>query len=207
VAEPAISRLRLNSISTACQQHFVSPLQIPPGDEEYWASDHVYKRFLVARGWKVDAAVHMLTETIKFRTERACAAMLTTYREPVALRRYFPWGMVGQDKQGFPVLVERVGHVDLVGMNAAVGIDEFLAWVCWYHEVQERIMRRISAKVGRDRQKMTCIIDLSGLSLRHLSSATLNVLKRRTRLEEDNYPVSYWHGPVLSTLDGTPAIR
>lgn len=49
-------------------------------------------------------------------------------------------------------------------------------------------MRRISRKLGRDRHHMTCIIDLKGLSLRHISRGTLAVLQQRTRLEEDNYP-------------------
>lgn len=35
---------------------------------------------------------------------------------------------------------------------------------------------------------MTCIIDMAGISLRHCSSATLSVLHKRTRLEEDHYP-------------------
>jgi len=89
---------------------------------------------------------------------------------------------------GFPVLVERVGLVDLIGLHATMGTEDFLTWVCWYHEVQERVMRRVSRKVGRDRSHMTCIIDLKGLSLRHISRGTLNVLQQRTRLEEDNYP-------------------
>lgn len=53
-----------------------------------------------------------------------------------------------------------------------------------YHEVQERMMRNASAALGRDRHKMTVIIDMAGIGLRHLSTATLSVLHKRTRLEE-----------------------
>lgn len=161
-----------------------SAVQVAPEDVEYWKSEHALKRFLVARNFKVDAAVHMYSETMAFRISKGCGTLLQRYTEPLALRRYFPWGIVGQDREGFPVLVERVGAIDLIGINSAVGMGDFLDWVCYYHEVQERIMRRISAKMGRDRHKMTCIIDMGGLSLRHMSSGTLNVLKARTRLEE-----------------------
>lgn len=35
---------------------------------------------------------------------------------------------------------------------------------------------------------MTCIIDMNGISLRHCSATTLNLVQARIRLEEDNYP-------------------
>lgn len=49
-------------------------------------------------------------------------------------------------------------------------------------------MARTSATHGKSRSKLTVIIDLAGLTMRHASSSTLAVLKQRTRLEEDNYP-------------------
>jgi hypothetical protein len=103
-------------------------------------------------------------------------------------RRYFSWGIVGHDKEGYPVLVERTGRLDLIGVHASGSDDDFLQWVCWYHEVQESIMRTQSARAGADRHKMSVIVDIKGFSMRHMSSATLNVLKKRVRLEEDNYP-------------------
>jgi hypothetical protein len=46
-------------------------------------------------------------------------------------------------------------------------------------------MRRACvAAGGKDRHKMTCVIDLGTIALRHLSSGTLAVLKKRIRLEE-----------------------
>lgn len=157
---------------------------------------------------------------------------------PTSPRRCFPWGFAGLDRQGFPVLVERIGSIDLVGMQAAMGTDEFIRWVrtatardagaggwrklaphpvpasrnppwqphprlpaallqaahipptrvrpclfrfliavvsnrhpsktfnrahtypqvCWYHEVQERMMARVCDALGRNRHKMTCIV-------------------------------------------------
>lgn len=60
----------------------------------------------------------------------------------------------------------------------------------WYHERQEAVMRRASelcldsstAVVGgpRLRHKMTVIVDLGGIGMRHLGSDTIGVLKRRT---------------------------
>jgi hypothetical protein len=169
---------------------------VPVGahDLPYWRSDGALTRFLNARAWDVDKALKQYTGAMEFRASRSCGTMLGTYTEPLAMRHYFTFGFVGRDKQGFTVLVERVGRVDLIGMTKAVKIEDFLSWVCFYHEKQEVLMARASAVASAaqppgarplERHKMTVIIDMAGLSLSHISSATLAVLKQRTRLEED----------------------
>ena len=57
-----------------------------------------------------------------------------------------------------------------------------------YHETQERMMRAACAALGKDRHKMTVIVDLHGYNMRLASPSTLAVLHKRTRLEEDHYP-------------------
>lgn len=163
-------------------------LEIPEHDR-YWRSSHCLRRFLAARGQKVEVAAAMYRETMAFRKARACGTLLQqgVYREPELLRRFFPTGFVGHDREGYPLLVENIGDIDLTGI-ASGGEEAFLSWVCWYHERQEALMGARSRAAGADRHKMTCIIDMGNVSARHLSSATLSVLKKRLRLEEDNYP-------------------
>jgi hypothetical protein len=207
-------------------------------DAEYWRSDHAMHRFLVARKMSVPVAADMYKHAMATRTEHTAGKLLLPsapgseipfYSQPEVLRKCFPWGVVGLDRQGFPVLVERIGAIDLVGMQAAIGPDAFVHWVCWYHEMQERLMRRVCAALGKNRHKMTCLvrvcgeggavggcaaaalhtlqralgsfvlhgprapaslpcarpqIDMGGVSTRHLSSATIGIIKRRARLEE-----------------------
>ena len=155
-----------------------------PDADEYWRSDHALHRFLVARNMNVESAAKMYTAVMAHRHARSSWLLLETYRPPAVMRNCFPWGFTGFDRQGFPVLVEKIGAVDLVGLEGTIGTEAFLDWVCWYHEVQERAMRRQSAKLGRNRHKMTCIIDLGGLQLRGLSATAIGVIKRRARLEE-----------------------
>lgn len=171
----------------------VTPLcsDVPELDKEYWTSDHLLRRIAVARSWDMKGSTTMFQTICTFRKEKQCWKYLNEpgfYKEPEVLRRYFPWGFVGMDREGFPVLVERTGSIDLVGMHAGVGTDDFLNWVGWYHEIQERFMRRCSSMIQKDRHKMTCIIDLNGIGLRHLNKDTLSVLHKRTRLEEEHYP-------------------
>lgn len=174
----------------AALKEAVAGVTVAPEDREYWTSEHALHRFLGARQFDVAKATAMYKSVMAWRIEMGAGKMLTEgyYNEPIEMRRYFPTGIVGQDKAGFPVLIERIGKIDLIGMAACLGQEEFLRWVCAYHERQEAVMRHISAKTGRSRHMMTCVIDMKGMSMTHLSSATLQVLRARLRLEQDNYP-------------------
>lgn len=100
----------------------------------YWGSEHALRRVLVARSWNVDAAARMHKDIVAFRSARSSWRFLGEpgwYAQPEVLRRYFPWGFAGVDREGFPVLVERIGAIDLIGIHAAVGTEDFLTWVCW----------------------------------------------------------------------------
>lgn len=106
--------------------------KVPEGDKPYWISDHLFKRVIRARKGDLNAAKKMYAEIIKFRSEKAVHTLLEKYREPEVLRRYFPWGFSGLDKEGYPVLVERIGTIDLVGIGGALGTEKYLEWVTWY---------------------------------------------------------------------------
>ena len=200
----------------ALRQAASAELSALPAADAYWSTDGALTRFLVARRWSVDKAAAQLRAALAWRRAPAGEAapgvpaceLLARFVEPTVLRRYFSWGLVGLDREGYGVLVERVGRVDLLGVHDAVGTPRFLAWVAYYHELQERAMRAVSAAQGRARHKLTVIIDLAGLTLRHASTHTLAVLRQRTRLEEDNYPevvkrVLIINAPALFTATWT----
>jgi CRAL/TRIO domain len=157
--------------------------------DQYWASDSGLLRFLVARGWSVKDGATMWKTAMEIRTKERYSEILTNgYQPPVVLRRYFPWGFIALDKSGYPVLYERIGKIDLIGLLQAVGQADFLKWVVHYHERQESLMRRVSSILGKDRNKFSVIIDMEGLNSRHFSMGTLNALKPRTVLEEKMWP-------------------
>lgn len=140
----------------------VAGVELDAADEGYWRSDHALHRFLVARSRKVADAAAMYTATAAHRRAHRCSTLLlkappgggAAYVVPQVMRTCFPWGFAGLDRQGFPVLVERIGAIDLVGVEKAIGPEEFVRWVCWYHELQEGAMRRVCAALGKNRHKM-----------------------------------------------------
>lgn len=101
---------------------------VAPEDQAYWTTDGALQRFLVARSYDVAKAAEMYAATMQFRIERGCGKILSNpdYKEPAVLAQLFPFGVTGLDKDGFPVLVEKIGLIDLIGFHATVGIEEFL---------------------------------------------------------------------------------
>jgi hypothetical protein len=142
-------------------------------DDNGWRSNDMLRRFLLARKLDINAAAKMYDATMRFRAARHADRLLATYTAPLALRYYFGEGFTGVDREGYPVLVERVGAMDIAGLQAAVGLDAFLEWVVFYHEQQERVMRRLSAAAGSNRFRLTVIVDMTGVSTKHISSAAL----------------------------------
>lgn len=146
------------------------------------------KRFLDARKGDIPAAKEQYVNAMRWRREHEIDSILEWWKEPEVMRRYFPTGFVGRDRDGYPLLVERIGNIDFPGMYRAVGEASFLRWVALYHERQEGLLRAATEEAGELRGKMSVIIDLEGLSIGQAQSQTLNVLKKRTTLEEAMYP-------------------
>jgi CRAL/TRIO domain len=165
-------------------------IQMNKADEAYWRSDVALRRFVIARQAKYDAAFVFYQSVISTRTTGNFCELISSYKIPQVMKMCFPMGILGLDKEGYPVLCERIGAIDLVGLQASLdflGLD-FLTWVAWYHELQERLMRRVSKKVNKNRHFMVCIVDMGGLSMRHLASSTLNLVSKRATFEKNNYP-------------------
>jgi hypothetical protein len=74
-----------------------------------WRSDSSLLRVLRARKMDLVAAETMYREIVNWRAEVGADTILDTYKEPEVMRKYFPTGFHGFDRDGSPILVERVG--------------------------------------------------------------------------------------------------
>ena len=127
MAAPASADSAQNSAPlTALRSELAGALSPSP----YWASDHALGRFLAARGGNPGKAATMYRAAMATRAKYGCDDLLTNGYTPPPALAHFPSGMLGLDKQGYPVLLEKIGLVDLIGLQAAVGLDAFLTWVC-----------------------------------------------------------------------------
>ena len=178
----------------------VSPEDVAAG----WTSSERLNRFLIARQGDVVSAARMYEETVRFRRETGICRILETYTNPRVMHMCFSGGFTGIDREGFPVSFERIGTADAAGIHAAVlraaaeetpsaeppavALDPFVRWMAWNHEEQERVVLRWCELTGRARGRITFVIDLAGVSMRHLSSAVIAVLRAKATLEMAHYP-------------------
>ena len=100
--------------------------------EAGWSSDETLMRFLRARKYNVDLAVNMYEKTLAFRAAQGLDRMLENFVEPRVLRHYFAEGFTGVDRQGFPVLVERIGTSTCGGRSGWLANAETIACILIY---------------------------------------------------------------------------
>ena len=77
----------------------------------YWKENIQLRRFLAARENDLEKAEKMYRAAMKWRKAMRADYMLREYKEPEALKLYFPHGFIGHDKEGHPLLIERAGNM------------------------------------------------------------------------------------------------
>lgn len=86
-------------------------------------------RFLRARDFSIDKAATMLVDSIKWRHENNIDQLLDEYRMPAVFSKHFPGGWHDYDKDGRPLYILRLGHMDVKGLLKSVGEEGLLKLV------------------------------------------------------------------------------
>lgn len=86
-------------------------------------------RFLRARDFSIDKAVAMLQDSLKWREEHHIDHLLDEYRMPAVVSKHFPGGWHDYDKDGRPLYILRLGHMDVKGLLKSVGEEGLLKLV------------------------------------------------------------------------------
>jgi hypothetical protein len=102
-------------------------------ERDEWGWKEALRRFYLARRGQLDAAFRMLADALAWRQSYGTDRMLTDadYEDMpnfALLRAYWPARFIGRDKRGFPIYVERFGHVDpatLLGLVPGPGMTLF----------------------------------------------------------------------------------
>lgn len=89
-------------------------------------------RFLRARDFSIDKATAMLVDSIKWREDHHIDHLLDEYRMPAVLSKHFPGGWHDYDKDGRPVYILRLGHMDVKGLLKSIGEEGLLKLVSFF---------------------------------------------------------------------------
>ncbi|CAN7940615.1 unnamed protein product [Ixodes hexagonus] len=151
--------------------------------------DRYLLRWLRARDFNVNKAEQMLREHMKWRNLYGADDILSGPESPEVLRKYYPGGMVGHDREGHPVWLIPFGGCDLKGMLMSVTKTDMIKHVIWSFELIEQDLRAQSKKLGKPIETQTYIFDFDNYSLRSIASkAVLDFLTDLMCTFEAHYP-------------------
>ena len=145
-------------------------------------------RFLRARDFSVEKSSLMLQESLKWREETGADQILPDYKMPAVLVKHFPGGWHHSDMDGRPLYIIRLGHMDVKGLLKAVGEEGLLKLTL--HICEEGLQLLDDATKSREKPVVnwSLLIDLEGLSMRHLWRPGIKALLRIIETVEKNYP-------------------
>ncbi|XP_004627849.1 SEC14-like protein 5 [Octodon degus] len=145
-------------------------------------------RFLRARDFHLDKAREMLCQSLSWRKQHQVDLLLQTWRPPALLEEFYAGGWHYQDIDGRPLYILRLGQMDTKGLMKAVGEEALLQHVLSVNEEGQKRCEGNTRQFGRPISSWTCLLDLEGLSMRHLWRPGVKALLRMIEVVEDNYP-------------------
>lgn len=168
-------------------------------------------RFLRARDFSIDKSYAMLVDSMKWREEHRVDHLLDEYRMPSVFTKHFPGGWHDFDKDGRPLYILRLGHMDVKGLLKSIGEDGLLKLVSFSYFFLFSLFSKFSLKTNQNQTLHICeeglrkmqeqtnreekpiwswclLVDLEGLSMRHLWRPGVKALLRIIEVVEQNYP-------------------
>lgn len=158
------------------------------GDEYTVPDFQTLLRFLRARDFSIDKATTMLQESLQWRAEHRIDDILSEYKTPVVVEKYFPGGWHHHDKDGRPLYILRLGNMDVKGLLKSVGEDELLKLTLHICEEGLKLMKEATKLFEKPIWNWCLLVDLDGLSMRHLWRPGVKALLRIIETVEKNYP-------------------
>ncbi|ALC37995.1 retm [Drosophila busckii] len=157
-------------------------------DLERMPSYQTILRFLSARDWHVSQAYAMLCDSLKWRSEHRIDALLEEYSKPAVVVEHFPGGWHHHDKDGRPIYILRLGHMDVKGLLKSLGMEGLLRLALHICEEGIQKINESAERLEKPVLNWSLLVDLEGLSMRHLWRPGIKALLYITETVERNYP-------------------
>lgn len=154
----------------------------PEWDDYYWT------RWLRARNYDLKKAEKMLRNDVAWRKEWNADNILE-WDPPEVLKKYYPGGYFGEDKQGFPIWIDVLGYIDLKGMYFSATKKDIIRYKIYYAEyLFKHLLPEQSKKHGRRIERCSMIFDMEGIGLKHLWKPAVDLLTELLSIMENHYP-------------------
>ncbi|RXG53048.1 SEC14-like protein 2 [Armadillidium vulgare] len=130
----------------------------------------------------------ILKESLDFRKEWKIDE-ISEWTPPEVLKKYFPIGFAGCDKEGAPVIIISVGNMDIRGLISSSSNENIIKYNIQVFEKVLEIWRTKSRDLEKPIRRGVFILDLEHFSLGDFTwKPALNLMLKGTKIYEANYP-------------------
>ncbi|XP_076345644.1 SEC14-like protein 3 isoform X1 [Tachypleus tridentatus] len=151
--------------------------------------DYFLLRYLRARHFDLVEAEAMLRLSIFWRKQMDVEFLREDYEPPDVIKRYFPGGLVGHDKEGCPLWIVPFGCMDIKGLFHSVKKSEFIKHFVHLLEKSEVDMKNQSEKLGKVIETHSVIFDMEKFTMKQLAwKPAVDMITQLVAICEDNYP-------------------
>ncbi|EPS61289.1 hypothetical protein M569_13508, partial [Genlisea aurea] len=119
------------------------------------------------------------------------------------VRKFYPHGYHGTDKEGRPVYIERLGLVDIEALLQITTLERFVKYQV--QEFEKTLSLRFpacSVAANRHIDTSTTILDVQGLGVMSLTGPVLDFIKVVQKIDNDYYPETLYRMFVVNTGPG-----
>lgn len=145
-------------------------------------------RFLRSQDFNLEKSKEVLCQSLSWRKQHQVDKILSTYTPPQLLKDYYLGCWHHVDLEQRPIYVLRLGQMDTKGLLKACGEEQILRHVLNLMEEGLQKCKEATKREGTPLNSWTCLVDLEGMSMRHLWRPGVQALLRIMEVMEKNYP-------------------
>ncbi|CAJ0564051.1 unnamed protein product, partial [Mesorhabditis spiculigera] len=145
-------------------------------------------RFLRARDFDVNKAKEMVLNSLLWRKQHGVDKILQDWTRPSIMQQFFAGAWHFQDLKGRPLFVLRLGALDIKGLLRACGLEAIVKLTLSICEEGLAKCAEATKNLGAPISTWSLLVDLEGLSMRHLWRPGVQCLLRLIEIVEAHYP-------------------